>query len=98
MGVYFILYPIVFTDRCETFNSFIRAQNIYGNKSAPSHDISVSFATTEQLRYICEDGYISGESRRVFSIEKLMLYVHFFLKNHNFVKLDLLCMLLQIIS
>ncbi len=68
-GCLFYLYPIVFTDGCETFNSFIRHQNIYGNKSAPSHDISVSFATTEQLRYICEDGYISGESRRVFSIE-----------------------------
>ncbi len=35
-------------------------------------NISVSFATTEELRYICEDGYISGESRRVFSIELVM--------------------------
>ena len=44
--------------RCETFNSFIRAQNIYGNKAAPRRDIAQHFSTIEQLRYICDGGYI----------------------------------------
>ena len=43
--------------RCESFNSYIRAQNIYGNKSAPSHDICKHFADIEQLRYVCGGGY-----------------------------------------
>lgn len=47
----FVLY------RCEAFNSFIRAHNIYGNKSAPSHDIAWRFSKIEHLRYICEGGY-----------------------------------------
>ena len=47
----------------ETFNSFIRAQNIYGNKHAPSRDIAHKFAVIEQIRYICEDGYLSSDKR-----------------------------------
>ena len=38
--------------RCEAFNSFIGAQNIYGNKHTPSRDICNHFAANEQLRYI----------------------------------------------
>lgn len=49
--------------RCETFNSYIRAQNIFGNKSAPSHDIAWHFAVIEQLRYICEDGHVPTGKR-----------------------------------
>ena len=30
--------------------------NIYGNKHAPSWDITHKFATIEQIRYICEEG------------------------------------------
>lgn len=47
--------------RCETFNSFIRIQNIYGNKSAPSKDIAHHFAIIEHLRYICSGGYLKGQ-------------------------------------
>ena len=55
---------IMFTiHRCETFNSYIRAQNIYGNESAPSHDIACHFAVIEQLRHICEDGHVSTGKR-----------------------------------
>ena len=50
--------------RFETFNSFIRAQNIiYGNKHAPSRDIAHKFAVIEQIRYICEDRYLSSDKR-----------------------------------
>lgn len=52
---------LIFVDmslfRCETFNSYIRSQNIYGNKSSPSRDIAKKFAAIEQLRFICEGGY-----------------------------------------
>ena len=50
--------------RFETFNSFIRAQNIYGNKHAPSRDIAHKFAVIKQIRYICEvDEYLSSDKR-----------------------------------
>lgn len=52
---------IIYIRRCETFNSFIRAQNIYGNKRAPSRDIAHHFSTIEHLRYICDGGCINGE-------------------------------------
>lgn len=42
--------------RCETFNSFIRVQNIFGNKGAPSRDIAYHFSVIEHLRYICDGG------------------------------------------
>lgn len=48
--VFIVLY------RCETFNSYIRAHNIFGNKSAPSHDIARRFSVVEQLRHICAEG------------------------------------------
>jgi hypothetical protein len=51
--------------RCETFNSFIRAMNIYGNKRAPSRDIANRFSVIEHLRYICEGGHISTGEKLV---------------------------------
>ena len=39
--------------RCESFNSFIRNQNINGNRHAPSRDIAQSFAVMEYIRFIC---------------------------------------------
>lgn len=48
--------------RCETFNSYIRAKNIFGNKSAPSCDIAHRFAVLEEMRYICDGGRLpSGQ-------------------------------------
>ena len=49
-------YPHSSLCRCETFNSFIRVQNIFGNKGAPSRDIAHHFAVVEQLRHICDGG------------------------------------------
>ena len=54
---------LLYMCRFETFNSFIRAQNIYGNKHAPSRDIAHKFAVIEQIRYICEEGHISGDTK-----------------------------------
>ncbi len=46
--------------RCETFNSYIQTQNIFGNKRAPSPsyiaDIGSKFAVIKHLRYICDGG------------------------------------------
>lgn len=54
-----VLFVSVYTSlfRCETFNSYIRSQNIFGNKGSPSRDIAKKFAAVEQLRFICEGGY-----------------------------------------
>lgn len=49
------------TERYESFNGFMRAQNIYGNRQAPSRDIAKNFAVLEHLKFICSDGYISDE-------------------------------------
>eukprot|EP00731_Ephydatia_muelleri_P005115 Em0002g1291a len=43
-------------ERCESFNSLVRLQNIYGNKLAPSRDIANHFAIIDHVRYICEGG------------------------------------------
>lgn len=50
-------------ERCESFNSFVRLQNIFSNKQAPSRDIAKHFSVLEHLRYICQGGYY-GESER----------------------------------
>ena len=44
--------------RCETFNSFIRARNIFANKLAPSRDIAMSFNTLQHLEFIFSGGYL----------------------------------------
>ena len=44
--------------RCETFNSFIRARNIFANKLAPSRGIAMSFNTLQHLEFICSGGYL----------------------------------------
>ena len=53
------------TCRFETFNAFIRAQNIYGNKHAPNCDIGYRFVVIGHLRHICEGGYFSRDLRYV---------------------------------
>lgn len=42
--------------RYETFNSVMRAQNIFGNKHAPSRDIANNLAVLEYIRFICSGG------------------------------------------
>ena len=37
----------------------MRTQNVYGNRHAPSKDISYSFAVIEHLRFICSGGLYS---------------------------------------
>ena len=49
--------------RCESFNSSVRLQNIYGNKQAPSRDIANHFAIVEHLRYICGGGLFNSNER-----------------------------------
>ncbi|KAL5509435.1 hypothetical protein EMCRGX_G004809 [Ephydatia muelleri] len=50
-------------ERCESFNSSVRLQNIYGNKQAPSRDIANHFAIVEHLRYICGGGLFNSNER-----------------------------------
>ena len=44
----------------ETFNSFIRAHRIYGNKRC---DIAHKFALIELIWYICEEENLSSDER-----------------------------------
>lgn len=50
-------------ERCESFNSTVRLQNIFGNKQAPSRDIANHFAVVEHLRFICDGGNYNGNER-----------------------------------
>ena len=56
-------FIIMCISRFETFNSFIRTHNIYGNKGAPSYDIACRFAALEQLRHNGEGGYFMNGQR-----------------------------------
>ena len=54
--------------RFEAENSFLRAQNIYSNRQAPSRDICNSFAVLNDLRHISSGGYIASGSRHRYSL------------------------------
>eukprot|EP00731_Ephydatia_muelleri_P021815 Em0014g406a len=49
-------------ERCESFNSDVRAQNIYSNRQAPSRDIGKHFAVLEHVRHIVDGGRYGQES------------------------------------
>ena len=49
--------------RCESCNSSVLLQNIYGNKKAPSRDIGNHFATVEHLCYISGGGLFNSNER-----------------------------------
>ena len=67
--------------RFESFNSFIRVHNIFGNKSAPSKDIARRFGELEQLRHICEGGLVlHGHRYNIISYPMIMeslIIIHF---------------------
>ena len=44
---------ILFKQRCESFNSIIRAKNIFSNKHSPSKYIATNFGVEESIRNIC---------------------------------------------
>ena len=72
---YIYIYICKYMDVCilcrfETFNSFIRIHNIYGNKGAPSYDITCRFATLEHLRHIGEGGYFMNGERYVVVVKQ----------------------------
>eukprot|EP00731_Ephydatia_muelleri_P028787 Em0020g431a len=48
-------------ERCESFNSDVRAQNIYSNRQAPSRDIGKHFAVLEHVRHIIDGGRYGQE-------------------------------------
>eukprot|EP00731_Ephydatia_muelleri_P017962 Em0011g2a len=48
-------------ERCESFNSDVRAQNVFSNREAPSHDIANHFAVLEHVRHIMDGGRYDGE-------------------------------------
>eukprot|EP00731_Ephydatia_muelleri_P006511 Em0003g759a len=48
-------------ERCESFNSDVRAQNIYSNRQAPSRDSGKHFAVLEHVRHIVDGGRYGQE-------------------------------------
>eukprot|EP00731_Ephydatia_muelleri_P033385 Em0028g60a len=56
------------TERCESFNSIIRAKNIFSNKHSPSKYIATNFGVEESIQNIC-----SGISDK-FGAELVELY------------------------
>ena len=55
---------IHFYCRFESFNSFIRGQNIYSNRRAPSRDIAYNFAVLEHVRSICSGALFNSTYSR----------------------------------
>uniref|UniRef100_A0A1X7UZ35 Uncharacterized protein n=1 Tax=Amphimedon queenslandica TaxID=400682 RepID=A0A1X7UZ35_AMPQE len=49
------------TERYESYNSLVRAQNIFGNRQSPSRDIATNFAVQQHLTFICSRGYFEGK-------------------------------------
>ena len=49
-------------NRCESYNSLIRARNIFANRVASSREIAQGFAILEHFRFICSGGSLDGVS------------------------------------
>ncbi|KAL5463288.1 hypothetical protein EMCRGX_G032179 [Ephydatia muelleri] len=56
---------------CSTFNAE-RLRNIFGNKCAPSRDISKYFARIQSIRYICQGGIFNGTEKCGSGLKKSM--------------------------
>ena len=52
-----LLIHYFYTCRYETFNSILRAQNLFGNRQAPNKDIAQNFATMQYLHHIASGGH-----------------------------------------
>ena len=66
---------ILYMHRYESFNSAIRAQNVYGNKQAPSKDIASKFAHIEHLKFICSGGYVNENGQAVRYGQRIAVHV-----------------------
>ena len=64
IAAYKVLLMCFHSYRCETFNSLIRARNIFGNKQAPSRDIAHGFAVIEHLRFVCSGGSLTMDGNQ----------------------------------
>ena len=54
---------LYFTCRCESFNSMVRASNVFSNRQAPSRDIAKRFSTLEHLRLVMDGGTLDDKDR-----------------------------------
>eukprot|EP00731_Ephydatia_muelleri_P011328 Em0006g222a len=61
------------TERCETYNSLIRSQNVYGNKMAPSKDIAHSFAVLNSIYFTFSGGIINSESTSAIKLKDVKI-------------------------
>lgn len=62
--------------RFEAYNATIRAQNVYGNKQAPSKDIASKFASIGQLKFLCSGGYIDEKGQTIRYVKYDTVHVH----------------------
>ena len=58
------MYFIDLFCRFESFNSFIRAQNVYSNRRAPSRDIAYNFSVLEHIRAVCSGAQFNNTSSK----------------------------------
>ena len=75
-GMVFCICCVIY--RCETYNSLIRARNIYANRLAPSRDIAHAFATLGHLRFICSGGSLDGSLLYISVQFDTLIYVIMF--------------------
>ncbi len=54
--------------RCESFNSLMRARNIFANRLAPSRDIAKGFEVLETLRSVCAGSDTRYSNRKMSTI------------------------------
>eukprot|EP00731_Ephydatia_muelleri_P000135 Em0001g135a len=47
-------------ERFESFNSYVRTYNVFGNRLGPSRDIAKRFCNLQHLRHICHGGNAGG--------------------------------------
>ena len=48
-------------NRCESFNSIIRGQNVFSNHLSPSRDIASRLSIIEEFRFLANGGKYSQE-------------------------------------
>ena len=58
------MYFIDLFYRFELFNSFIRSQNVYSNRRAPSRDIAYNLSALEHIRTVCSGARFNSTSSK----------------------------------